>query len=68
MLVFETAEGEILTMEAYQEQDVREDVPVILRPVVCGEGIDPENHEYFRVLVQQLQKPEKEEPLPYGIN
>lgn len=67
-LFFETTNGEKLQMEVYEEQENKEDVPEFLRALIYHEQINPEDHQAFQALVKSLQKPEKEDKLPFELN
>ncbi len=67
-LVFETPDGKVLHMEAYQEEASKEDVPPFLRSLIYHENINPEDRKSFQALVRSLQKPEKEEELPFDLD
>ncbi len=67
LLYFETISGEVLVMEIEQEQEFIEDIPAAILPKVSAVQSDPNNHQFFQTLIEGIQKPEKEEPLPLYV-
>ncbi len=68
ILTFETSDGKTLYMETYEEREITDDIPDMLKPLIHHDEVNIENHAYFQALVKSLQKPETEDALPFELN
>ncbi len=66
VLVFETPQGETLTLEIRQETE--EEIPSFVKSETARPNIEPMDQEALKELLLNLRKPEQEEAVPFCLN
>lgn len=67
LLYFETISGEVLEMEFEQEQEYIYEIPATILLEISAVQSNPNNHQFFKTLIEGIQKPEREDPLPLYV-